>query len=215
MMHPRRQSQAGISSVELMIATAALIVIIGGMLSYMLSAVEANEATSRSSRLSQKTHRVVNQIAEELLGTSTSQLGGSVTATGSDSVSYRQPITYDGTGITWGNLRRIELQDDPRDAAGDDVDNDGDGFVDEKRIVMRVEIGQPGAVDVVICEDVAELLEGEQPGGGDDNGNGLTDEPGLVLSLDGRMLTIRLTTLEASPNGVMSRTAETTIAFRN
>ena len=66
------------------------------------------------------------------------------------------------------------------------------------------------------CKVVRPFLEGEQMNGVDDNGNGLIDEKGLVFTLDGSRVTVRLTLERKSETGeLITRTVETMITCRN
>jgi len=96
------------------------------------------------------------------------------------------------------------------------LDNNGNGLVDEGRLVLRRNPGAASEQVTVLLTGVAEFLEGEIGGNLiDDNGNGLVDEPGFCLVVGGQ-ITAHLTLLRPGPDGrVLARTMETSVAPRN
>jgi hypothetical protein len=63
---------------------------------------------------------------------------------------------------------------------------------------------------------VREALEGEAFNGLDDNGNGLVDERGLAIELDGDVLTVHLSLERRGPDGApIVRTQQTSVRLRN
>ena len=87
-----------------------------------------------------------------------------------------------GPWLTQG--QRFEFVYDP-DEVDDGQDNNGNGLIDEGRIVWTRNVGAPDERSVVLCHQVREYLEGEVPNGLDDNGNGLVDEKGLSFERNG------------------------------
>lgn len=99
----------------------------------------------------------------------------------------------------------------------DGLDNDGDGLVDEKRVVLVEEIGSPAQRRRVLCTYVADSLEGETAGNGvDDNGNGLIDEEGFCVTYEGSIVVVRMTVEKPSRDGrAVARSVERRIRLRN
>src|SRR5262245_25040173 len=124
-------------------------------------------------------------------------------------VDYQRGLGANAGGaLLWGPLERIELV---YDEADDGIDNDGDGLVDEGRLVWTENPGAAGERSTVLCQNVREYLDG-----GDENGNGLIDERGFALDFRGRSVTVRLSLVARDSRGkVLTSTAERTIAFRN
>jgi hypothetical protein len=96
------------------------------------------------------------------------------------------------------------------------LDDNGNGLVDEGVIVWTE---NPGLVDerrVIRSHWVREYLEGELPNGLDDNGNGLRDERGLCFSIEGDVLTIRITLERRDDDGrIHTKTVQTSVRVRN
>jgi len=98
-------------------------------------------------------------------------------------------------------------------------------WIDPERILYDPVAGEvrwiehPGLADELVtlrCRGVAPLLEGEIANGLDDNGNGLRDEPGFCLVLEGDVLTARLTLQGTDAKGrVTQRSWTRSIECRN
>ena len=116
--------------------------------------------------------------------------------------------------VSW-EQNRLELRYED-DEVDDGIDNDGDGVVDEGVLVLIQDWMGPTEQEVVLCHGVREFLEGETPNMLDDNGNGLIDERGFSVDLDGENLTFRLSLerVDASGNTVI-RTLESSVWLRN
>ena len=77
------------------------------------------------------------------------------------------------------------------------------------------DLGTADEMDDVWSHDVADLLQGEEVNGVDDNGNGLVDEEGLCFTFDGNVLVVRLTVTDTGSRGeTITRTFESRVAFR-
>ena len=127
------------------------------------------------------------------------------------SLSSRRPIGFAGGGVQWGPLTTIALELEPGEM-DDGLDNDGDGFADEGRVVWTEAPGQPSERSVVLGQGVREYLQGETPNAADDNGNVLLDERGLSFASQDDVLTVRLTCQRLDDGGrVMTKTVQTSI----
>ena len=97
----------------------------------------------------------------------------------------------------------------------DGLDNNGNGLIDEGRLVLTENAGLTNDRRV-ITRWVAELLEGELDDGLDNNGNGLVDEPGFLVERIGESLIVRVTLQKRDAEGrLMTRTARTSVRLRN
>lgn len=110
----------------------------------------------------------------------------------------------------------LVLESDPADP-DDGIDNDGDGLIDELRLVWYSNRGVAGERMRVLANGVTESLEGELPGNLiDDNGNGLVDERGVAFAFRDGRIHFWMTLRRVAKNGVAAtRTVERTIALRN
>ena len=108
----------------------------------------------------------------------------------------------------WLQLENGELDND--------LDDDGDGMVDEARVVWLPDVAQP-AREVVLCTNVRGTPPGELPGNGvDDDGNGLVDERGLAVLFDGSRVELHLSVERRGADGrSFTRTVTRSIALRN
>ena len=98
----------------------------------------------------------------------------------------------------------------------DGLDNNGNGLVDEGRVVLTENLGGADERDRILARRVRELLEGELDNGVDDNGNGLVDEKGFSFERMGESLVIRMT-MERIDVGqrTIERSAQTSVRLRN
>ena len=158
--------------------------------------------------------RTLDRVCEPLKGSSADMIDPQSAAPfPGDSLDYQQGAGVKNGALAWGPEEHIELE---YDEADDGQDNDGDGLVDECRIVWTQNPGVAGERTIVLCRSVREYLEGETEDGNDENGNGLIDERGLAFEfVDGRLvvrLSIEMRDKEGFP---IVSTVQRTIAFRN
>jgi hypothetical protein len=118
-------------------------------------------------------------------------------------------------GMQWNPLERLQLELRPTEQ-DNGVDDDGNGLVDERRVVWFTDPGAAEEREVTVCHWVSELLEGEQANGVDDNGNGLIDEPGLCVTFedDGALVWLTLQRFD-SDRRLLTRTFQRRVGFRN
>jgi prepilin-type N-terminal cleavage/methylation domain-containing protein len=131
-----------------------------------------------------------------------------------DQLDFQRGMGADVNGaLQWGPVERFELVYDELDNGADD---DGDGLVDEGRLVWTENPGVAGERSRVVCGGVSEYLEGETFDGEDENENGLIDERGFALVFEGNRVTVRLTLRSRDRNGqAIASTVQRTVAFRN
>ena len=215
-IHNRALRNAGFTLVESMISLAILAIVMSSALTAVNSAQGSSEQAVTRSVLTAKTGRVLSKITEQLRGagadalTSVPFLPGSI-----DQLDFRQATGIVDQAIVWSNQMVIRLEYMPGEI-DNGLDDNGDGFVDECRIVR---VDNPGAPDermLVLGTQVSEFFEGETPSLNDDNGNGLVDERGLCFYRTGDLVTVLLTMLRRDSQGrVGTRSSTTTIALRN
>jgi hypothetical protein len=96
------------------------------------------------------------------------------------------------------------------------LDDDGDGIIDEGRVILTRDFLGAEELSVVLAHDVRSRFEGELANGLDDNGNGLVDERGFCMTLQDGLLVLRLSIAGRSPEGTRTTsTVETSVHFRN
>lgn len=218
-MHTRtrtdRRTSAGFTLVESLIAVTLLAVLFLAVAQTSSRASDAFEEGSTENTLSRTLHRSLDRIASAIEFSDATILDAALASPqGSDQVAFRTPRDFVGTEVDWEDIRiLLELEPGELD---DGVDNDGDGLIDEQRIVRVDFPGTPDERRVVLASGVAELLEGELANGLDDNANGLADETGLSFSSNGSVVTIRLTCQRRDDGGrLLTRTSETAVRLLN
>ncbi|MFT7668976.1 MAG: prepilin-type N-terminal cleavage/methylation domain-containing protein [Planctomycetota bacterium] len=218
----RLGARAGFTLIEVAISVTliAIIAAFAGMVSK--TGNSAYEGTSLTANLNSKVKLTLDRVALEL------QLAAKDTffptmevgVTNTSSLVFQQLVDIQAGapvygGPTVGQVMAIRLVMDVGEV-DDGIDNNGDGLIDEKRLVLARDLGVETQMLVTICHDVSEMAEGEVAGGGDENGNGLIDEQGFDLQREGDVITIRLSIQRVSSSGVvLERTAETSLRLRN
>ncbi len=131
-------------------------------------------------------------------------------------IDYQRVTGYTAGVRDLGPPERIILEYSPLDP-NDGVDNDGNGLVDDGRIVWIENPGLASERRVVLSRWVPEFMENEIEGNlADDNGNGLQDERGLSFDFFGGRLTIRLTLEQQDADGfLITRSLSRTLTLRN
>ena len=121
----------------------------------------------------------------------------------------------DAKGIVQWRPMRVELRMEDGEV-DDDVDNNGNGLVDERRLVLIRDFGEASEREMVLTRWVRELQEGEVLNGADDNGNGLVDEAGFCLNLRGNTIDLYLSLEGIDHTGAsVVRTLSTSVVLRN
>lgn len=211
-----RRFQKGFTLVELMIAMAVLAVVLSTAITALQRAEGSVQQTVTRSVLNTKANRALTLIANRLTGGGGDALQNFPAFPAcADEVEYRQVTGYSGFAPEWSAESVIRLEYEPGEI-NNGIDDDGDGLIDECRIIEVADEGGPEERRAVLATRVAEFLDGEEPDLADNNGNGLVDERGLCFSRDGDALVVRLTVVRINSNGRReSRTSMTTIALRN
>ena len=212
----RPGSQSGMTLVEVVVATVAFMTVLASILGALETGAQTVEVTTVPNDLDRKAQRVVRRMANELM------LAGSGTLLpvpqpplGSSSLSFQRTQGWSGGAMAWGPVTSIGVEDDPQDPP-DGLDNDGDGVIDEMRLMWRRDVGGPAEISEVWVEDVRRWMSGETPNGQDDNGNGLVDEAGMSFALEDSVLVIRLCLERRGlDQRTVTRTVEHALRLRN
>jgi len=219
-MNTRIGSSSGMTLVEIVIgltlftafATSAFLAIERSSHSYRTESVVA--------RLDAQTREALDEASERLREAdfdSVTPLPVAATAPASaSSIDFQRARGFVGGLVDWGPTERLAFEHDPTDA-DDGLDNDGDGLVDEGRLVWIENPGGGSELRTVLCSHVSESLEGELPGNGlDDNGNGLVDELGFCIDFAGSRAIVRITLEERDGDGSLIRqTSSRAVMSRN
>lgn len=216
-----RNRRSGFTLVELCISFTVLALMLGAIVTTVSTSKRTYQDGMTVAALETKARRAIDRIAHEIVGADRVTISPNVqlTTTGWSTLQFRTSEGYAAAGgMQLSTLTQINLVPDPRDP-NDGIDNNGNGLVDECRVVLVRNVGAADQIQAVLVDQVREFLEGENPtvNALDDNGNGLRDEGGLSFFVDGNdTLTIRLT-LEArdQQQRLVTRSVETAVHMRN
>lgn len=217
--------RAGFTILEMLISLGVMATLFMISMRVGASSSSAYRQATTGAKLSAEAKLTVDKVAAEMqlasIGTFFPDLdAGGVRNT--SSLAFQQLVDIVGAtpiygGPTAGEVALIELRLSTGET-DDGVDNDGDGLVDEQDLWLVRDLGAGSEVQVKLCTDVTERLEGEvaAANGEDDNGNGLVDEAGFDIERNGDVLTIRLSVGGTDFRGqTIVRTAETAVRLRN
>jgi hypothetical protein len=213
MKHARAES-AGFTLLEMTIGIGVL-----GLVMWMAGSVTRSSRTAYgTSSLQQaaetKARRAVDKLVAELAAAGEATLIVPGVPGPEDGIEFLKATGVVAGAVAWSAPVRIVSELDPGEAH-DGLDDDGDGAIDERRLVIVRDAGLPAERRIVVCKGVASLLEGESEDGDDDNGNGLVDEAGFSITLAAKVLTIRLSVEEhGGDGGVAIATVETAVRLR-
>lgn len=212
----RRTARAGFTLVEIAISSVVFAVILLATMGATLSAQgEFDDARARE-RVAARTQHALESVRDALVDAGLTGMTPVPTGTtGSNRLTFRSPTGIVSGTVTWGTQTTVRFEASPDDP-DNNRDDDGDGAVDEGRVVLVRDVGTASETTTVLATDVPERMPGEVANNVDDNGNGLIDESGLAFSLDGTVLTIQLATLGRGETGaVVVNVQETSISIRN
>ena len=211
------EGRGAFTLVEMLVAVAIVAILMGSIGMTMLRGKENFRQGVTAAVLEARGRRVLERIVTELQAAETASLTPMPNPPlGSSTLRFRASAGYDGTTKLWQPWSRIAFVPDPSDPVNG-RDDDGDGMIDEGRVVLIRDDGGPNQIQITLANNVSRLLEGEKANAADDNGNGLVDESGLSFSIDANQtLTIRLTLGARDPRGrTMLRTVQTSVRTRN
>ncbi len=208
MMHHDPGSRAGLSLFEVMVAVTGTLVVFGLVATGTTRAFDTWKGTVSGTEVERTANNAMDRMVATLADAGLTTIADDLSApTGGSEFSFQVRKGYTAGAVTWGPVTKIAWVPDPGDAR-DNVDNDGDGLVDEGEVVMSDATGR----HVVIVRNVAEFLDGETEDNTDENGNGLTDEQGLSFEIEGRRLHIRMTLAKVGADGeTVTRSAESVL----
>jgi hypothetical protein len=201
----------------MLVSVAVLALVMAVMALVQIRSQATSKETLGKTISEMRARRALDRVVAELTGVAHSFLIPDPTSNlGTSTLTYQHPTGVDAVGnVTWDVPSRLELQLSPGEV-DNGVDDDSDGLVDERRLVLTRNYGTLNAQSVVLCSGVPRYLQGEVPNGLDDNGNGLVDEPGFNVFRVGDLLTIRLTVQVPLGGGRLdSTTVQTSITLRN
>ncbi len=211
-------SRAGHTLVETAVACVVAVMMIGAVGLITVRANAAYRASTNNADANTHVQRAIERVAKEFMDADRSSLALTPTAPQpASAVDFRRGTGYAAGVLTVGATRRIRFEYATGEVNNDRDDN-GNGLIDEGRIVLRPDLVTLPNTTVMLVDNVRELLEGEIPNGQDDNGNGLSDEPGFTMTYDTTSCTLTLRATVESPGedgALITRTSQTSIWIRN
>lgn len=213
----RASRRSAFTLLEMIVSMATLAIVLGSVGMFQKRSEEQSRSALARERAETNGRRTVDRVAAELRGVGFSLLNPDPTSLlGTSTITYQKPSGVTNAGVLiWGTPSRLRLELEPRET-NDGTDEDGDGLVDERRLVLVRDVGTLDERTIVLCTGISELSDGELPNGLDDNGNGLIDEPGFSVLRFGDLLNIQLTTSAAVGDGTSATSRITTsVVLRN
>jgi len=213
----RAPARAGFTLLELVLAACIFGLLLGGVTYFQSKASSHSREISARSRAETQARRAVERVLDELSGISSALLvPDPIGALGSDQLTFQKPATVSNAGVVaWSTPDRLALAlDDGETDNG--LDDDGDGLVDERKLVLTRAAGAANQQVVTLCHGIAAWYPGETGNGVDDNANGATDERGFNVQRIGDLLHVRVCVQVAAGAGeVADWTVDTAMRLRN
>jgi len=229
-LNPRRsrRSRRGASLIEVLISFSVVLLLVGLVAEAVTTSRGAYGQGMSTAAVEAQARRTVDSLAQRL----TSASAGSLSVDDPTPPPAANVITwldfqavqgYAGAPLLAPQSRiQLELMAGELD---DGVDNNGNGMVDECRLVFVEDVFGGGA-QVGLTGFVTRFAEGELANGIDDNGDGLTDEAGFTVTWEpvavgatgdrGGRVVLQLTLERASgPQTRVQRTVSTTVRVRS
>ncbi len=197
-MRPNPRARRGFTLLELALA-GALITVVGYQatlalrLSFNFSAKET-ATTAMEAEAQMALDRLAYSIMSAHRDTLRPTDGAPLYST---ALAYQEIMGMEDDEIVWGFEEQVGLDPEKRQV-----------YFDTQR-----ENGQRS--HSVWCKWVSSLFKGEHANGLDDNANGLVDEDGLSFSIDGSLVTIRLSVSQSVDGESLVTGVETTVTCRN
>jgi len=205
---------AGFTLLEMTIALAVLALVMWMAGVVASSSRSAYGSSSLQQQAETKARRAIDRLVGELAAAGEATMIVPGVPGPEDGIEFQQASGVVAGAVVWSTPVRLVSELAPNETH-DGLDEDGDGAVDERRLVVVRNAGLPSERRIVICNGVASLLEGETEDGDDDNGNGLVDEAGFSIALAGKVLTLRLSVeVHGDDDGVAIATVETAVRLR-
>ena len=206
-----KHSSAGFTLVELAVAATVLLIVLAGVAVAAGKASDAYEQARVRGRLVSVGYQALDRIASEFIEAEEGSMSVAGVGVGASTMTYR---VADGAG-GFSPDRTIRFEMVPGEF-NDGVDNNGDGRIDEARIVWIEDEGGANERSVVLTNNVRSMFGNETANFIDDDGNGVTDEPGLVFQRDGEVVNIQFTLEQLDPSGrAISKSFQTSARARN
>ena len=217
MKQGKHKGQAGYTMVEIMISMTVLSVLMSFIFMAQSSGQKVAQRATHEDETQVRLTRTVERVADELRSVIDQTIWEDLTGfvTDSELLTFQAVGSLEGGVVIPGPVTRIAFVPEPGEGR-DDIDNDGDGLVDEGTVTLVRDPDGPNEISVILCRNVRAYFDGESLDFEDENGNGLVDEAGFHFQRTGDQLAIRLTIEDVDLRGdVVTQSAEALIRIRN
>lgn len=207
-------SRAGLTLVEFSVSMGLALTLLAVVGLTTWTARDSYRTNKLEQELETQAHRSMARIVRELRPV----IAGSLADF--DFVSdlqFQQSQGYDADAglVLPGDTRTLRYVLDEGEL-DNDLDDDGDGLVDERVLELVRFEGTPDEEVQRITRWVSDLLEGETDAVGDENGNGMQGERGFTVRRVGTSLDLFLTLERRDLDGrLIAKTVQTTLTLRN
>lgn len=210
------RARSGFTLFEAAIVVVLMSIALGVAAIVTRSSQDALKTSTLAARMDGEGRRAMQRIKELLRGAGANAITPRVAAPfGTDRVEFRRAVRIEDGAPVWGPLESLSFQY-VNGELDDGLDNDGNGLVDEGRVVWVPDVLAAERQEVVLASYVPDLFEGETENVLDDNENGLIDERGLCFDFDGPIVNVRLTLQEVDDRGrFLTRSFRVSIQCRN
>ncbi|HUG35726.1 MAG TPA: prepilin-type N-terminal cleavage/methylation domain-containing protein [Candidatus Limnocylindrales bacterium] len=191
--------RAGFTIIEVLLAIGLIGLVLANISMLLRSSASAYSVGASATELDLQADRTLDRIALAIMGASAGSLNPTQQAPFfTPSLDFQQNLGVARGEVVYGAPERISF------------------VVEDGVVTWRENPGQESERLVVWTRWVRDFLAGEVPNGVDDNGNGLIDERGLAFTLEGNLVTIRLTLERPGPDGrLLTEFRETSVTCRN
>lgn len=209
-------TRAGLTLVEMLVAASVLGLMLGAIATTLHRGDAAYRAGVSAAVVDTDCRRMLDRLASEFRDADRSSLNPNPTSTfWTSTIDFARVSGVAAGAAVLGPTRRLQLALEVGEL-DNGVDDNGNGLIDERRLVLVPDVGTPGE-SVVIGKYVRERAEGELVNGLDDNANGISDEAGLWFLHDGNgTLTIGVTIERLdTERRLITRSLRTAVRMRN
>lgn len=191
-------ARAGVSLLEVLIALTLLGLVVAKTAVAFQTASEMTRDSATQMDLEGQARRVLNQVAFAVMSADREALFPSPESPNfSDEITYMVSLGVDAAGdVVWSDPESVSLNA-------------------ISQVLWRQNPDEPEERRVAWCNAVRPFLGGELQNGLDDNENGLIDERGLTFTLEGDLVTIRLSLERPGDEGPVAVDVETVVTVRN
>jgi prepilin-type N-terminal cleavage/methylation domain-containing protein len=212
----KNRRQAGMSLIEVSVASGIVSVLLFAATSVANRSFTAAQNMDRASDLERKGQTAMETICAALTDAGRTTLDPlPLTPYGSSTLQFRPAAGYTAGTVTWKDPSVIAWRESSKDPENG-LDDDNDGIVDDGEVVLRRNVGTGSENLVLLARGVPARAPGELVNSADDNGDGLRDERGLSFVMVKNGIRVRLATARIdAEKKVITRMAERIVALKN